>query len=101
MPANIARPLTFSRDSTFEKHKKLGKLGVHLTQKWKARFSEFNTWVMWDLTLVQAILDPTMANTREVVTPPENVKRKVRLYESIDVEAMKKNYWSVVLSKSN
>jgi len=97
MPANVARPLTFPRDETFAKHMKLGELGAHLTTKWKARFAEFENWVMWDLALVQAILDPTMATTREVDTPPENVQRKVRLYDSIKVEEMRKDYWSVVM----
>jgi len=101
MPANVAKPLTFPRDETFLKHEKLGPLGEHLTTKWKARFAEFENWVMWDLALVEAVLDPTMANTREVTTPPENMQRKVRLYESIDVQAMRADYWSVVFPNSN
>jgi inosine-uridine nucleoside N-ribohydrolase len=97
MPANVARPLTFPRDETFRKHEQLGDLGEHLTTKWKARFAEFENWVMWDLALVEAILDPSMAKTRDVKTPPENTQRSVRLYESIDVDAMRQDYWSVVL----
>ena len=100
MPANVARPLTFPRDETFDKHQKLGELGKHLTTKWKARFAEFENWVMWDLALVQAILDPSMATVREVNTPPENTARKVWLYDSIDVDAMREDYWSVVLPKA-
>jgi len=98
MPANVARPLTFPRDETFTKHKKLGALGEHLTAKWKARFAEFENWVMWDLALVEAILNPSMATLREVTTPPENVQRKIRLYDSINVEAMRTDYWSVKIS---
>lgn len=100
MPANVARPLTFPRDETFAKHEKLGELGAHLTAKWNARFAEFENWVMWDLALVQAILDPSKATTRVVETPPENVLRKIRLYDSINVEAMRKDYWSVVLPEA-
>ena len=97
MPANVARPLTFPRDETFAKHEKLGELGLHLTTKWKARFAKFENWVMWDLALVEALLDPSMAQTRNVTTPPENAQRQVRLFESINVDAMRKDYWSVVL----
>jgi len=97
MPANVARPLTFPRDETFSKHEKLGALGQHLTAKWKARFAEFENWVMWDLALVEALLDPSLAQAREVTTPPENTQRTVRLFESINQNAMRKDYWSVVL----
>ena len=97
MPANVARPLTFPRDTTFAKHENMGALGEHLTNKWKVRFAEFENWVMWDLALVEAILDPSMASSREVTTPPENVQRKIRLYDSIDVEAMRTDYWTVAI----
>lgn len=97
MPANVARPLTFPRDETFAKHENLGALGKHLTTKWKERFAEFENWVMWDLALVEAILDPSMAKTRNVTTPPENTQRTVRLFESINEDSMRKDYWSVVL----
>ncbi|MEM8734391.1 MAG: nucleoside hydrolase [Planctomycetota bacterium] len=99
MPANVARALTFERDPTFERHERMGALGEHLTAKWKARFAEFNTWVMWDLALVQAILDPTMAEQRQVDTPPENVARKVWLYDSVNESRMQKDYWETVLGK--
>ncbi|MEM9645211.1 MAG: nucleoside hydrolase [Planctomycetota bacterium] len=97
MPANVARPLTFPRDKTFERHRQMGALGDHLTTKWKARFPEFENWVMWDLALVEAILHPEFATSKEVFTPPENVQRVVRLYDSINVQAMRDDYWSVVL----
>ncbi|MFN3189011.1 MAG: nucleoside hydrolase [Aureliella sp.] len=97
MPANVARALTFDRQTTFDRHQKMGELGEHLTAKWNARFAEFDTWVMWDLALVQAVLDPTMAKQRRVDSPPENTGRKVWLYESIDAERMATDYWNVVL----
>ena len=100
MPANVARPLTFAKESTFERHQKMGELGAHLTAKWKARFDDFENWVMWDLALVEAILHPEFAATREVSTPPENTQRKVMLYESIKVDEMRSDYWSTVLPES-
>ena len=97
MPANIAKPLTFARDKTFARHERMGKLGAHLTAKWKARFAEFENWVMWDLALIEALLHPEMATMKQCDTPPENKARKVWIYESIDVEAMRKDYWTTVL----
>lgn len=97
MPASVARPLTFDQEGTFRRHKKMGELGTYLTQKWKARFAGNKTWVMWDLALVQAVLNPGMATKKQVLTPPENTQRTIMVYDSINVEAMRRDYWSVVL----
>ncbi|MEM6468376.1 MAG: nucleoside hydrolase [Planctomycetota bacterium] len=97
LPINVARALTFKRDATFKKHESMGALGQHLTDKWNARFADSDTWVMWDLALVQAILNPEQATPVKVQTPPENEERVVRLYESIDAEAMREDYWRTVL----
>ncbi len=96
MPANVARALTFERRETFRRHQRMGKLGKYLTAKWNARFAEFDTWIMWDLALVQAILDTSLASRRKVTTPPENETRSITLYDSISADAMRENYWSVI-----
>jgi inosine-uridine nucleoside N-ribohydrolase len=101
MPANVARPLTFARDETFKRHDEMGELGAHLTAKWKARFEDFDTWVMWDLALVEAILHPELATMKQRSTPPENVSRKVWVYDSIDVQLMRDDYWQTVLPKED
>ena len=98
MPTSVARQLRFSRDATFKKHERLGDLGEYLTEKWKARFADSGTWIMWDLTLVQALLHPEFAESEKVTTPPENTQRKVWMYRSIDAEAMQDDYWKVVLA---
>lgn len=98
MPANVARSLTFPRDKTFKRHEKMGKLGAHLTTKWKARFAEFENWVMWDLALVEALLHPEMAMMKQCDAPPENKDRKVWVYGSIQAQAMRDDYWKTVSS---
>ncbi|MEM7559488.1 MAG: nucleoside hydrolase, partial [Planctomycetota bacterium] len=100
MPANVARALTFPRDETFKRHQAMGELGTHLTTKWKARFAEFENWVMWDLALVEALLHPELATAIQVVTPPENARRIVEIYKSIDEQKMREDYWSVVLPQN-
>ena len=97
MPANVARPLTFVRDETFKRHQEMGELGAHLTAKWKARFADSESWVMWDLALVEAILHPEMATMKQLPTPPENTARTVWVYDSIQVEPMRDDYWKTVL----
>jgi inosine-uridine nucleoside N-ribohydrolase len=97
MPSTVAKQLTFPRDKTFQRHKRMGELGAHLTQRWQARFAEFENWVMWDLALVEAVLHPEFASMRKVGTPPENVNREIWLYDSIKVQAMRDDYWATVL----
>ena len=98
MPSNVAKPLTFPRDETFARHKKMGALGAHLNQRWNARFGEFKNWVMWDLALVEAILQPEFATFESVPTPPENVQRTIQVYKSINAKKMRDDYWSVALN---
>ena len=97
MPSTIARQLTFPRDKTFQRHERMGKLGAHLTQRWKARFAGFENWIMWDLALVEAVLHPEFASMKKVSTPPENVDRTIWLYDSIKVQSMRDDYWKTVL----
>ncbi len=96
MDANVSGKLKFDRDATFARQARMGQLGAYLTEKWKARFADAPTWVMWDLALIEAILHPEWARERLVTTPPENRKRKVWVYESIDLAEMQGDYWKAV-----
>jgi purine nucleosidase len=93
MDANVSEALKFDRDASFARQARLGDLGAYLTGKWQARFADSKTWVMWDLALVQALLHPEWAQEREVETPPENRRRKVWVYTSIDAEKMQEDFW--------
>ncbi|MEM0925376.1 MAG: nucleoside hydrolase [Planctomycetota bacterium] len=97
MPANVARALTFDRDKTFSRHERMGELGRHLTAKWNARFAEFDTWVMWDLALVQALIHPEWAKTVQISTPPENERRVVTLFQEVNGDSMRDDYWDAIL----
>ena len=46
--------------------------------------------------LIEAILHPEMAPQEEVATPPESTPRKVWMYTSIDVSAMKADFFAAV-----
>ena len=49
--------------------------------------------VIWDLALVEAIIHPEWASEIEVMTPPENTQRKVWIYEDIDADAMREDFF--------
>jgi purine nucleosidase len=45
---------------------------------------------MWDLALVEAYLNPDMSIIKEVLTPPENTQRIIKVYTKIDNESLQK-----------
>lgn len=96
MPANIAQPLTFERADTFERLAPLGELGDYLADRWRAHAPEFEEWVMWDVALAVALVRPELAESVLVPTPPENTRRQVRVYRSIDARAMRDDFWQAV-----
>ena len=99
MPANIARPLQFTREDCNRKlnsaNNKLFKLLLNRWDEIDAR----QTWVMWDLALVEAYLlhDSAMHETR--YTPAENRKREISVYTEINAKQMMQDFWSVLLQR--
>lgn len=96
MPTTVASDLKFDQDETFVRQEKMGELGAYLTARWIEHNAEAKRWTMWDLALVEAMLDPDTATKRKAKTPPENAEREIWIYDSIDPEAMAKAYWAAV-----
>ncbi len=95
---NSAQALEFDRDDSFERQEQMGELGKYLTDKWNARFPNFETWTMWDIAAVQAVVHPDMAKQEQVMTPPENVQRKVWVYYEIDAKRMRDDFWKAAMT---
>jgi inosine-uridine nucleoside N-ribohydrolase len=96
MTADVSGTLKFDRDDSFKRQAEMGELGEFLTQRWKAMFPDAKKWIMWDVAVIEAIIHPELAEEEEVMTPPENVQRKVWVYHSIDVERMREDFWKTV-----
>lgn len=101
MSASVSISLKFDRDDTFARQAKMGQLGQYLTQRWKSRTPTATKWTMWDLAVIQAMIDPSMATEKEVLTPPENVQRKVWMYQTIDADRMRAAYWKIAMPPQN
>ena len=93
MTATVSESFKFDRDDTFARHESMGALGEYLTSQWQRKFGDSKSWTMWDLALVEALLHPEYAHETQVMTPPENTPRKVWVYDSIDIQKMKDDYW--------
>ena len=99
MTATASIHLRFQREKTFSMQEQMGEIGQYLTDRWKSHSSQAERWVMWDVALLEAMIDPDLATQREVLTPPENLQRKVWIYDSIDAEGMEAAYWQAVMPR--
>ena len=93
MPISVAIQFKFKQADTFERLKSMGAIGEYLEKKWMERFPDSDTWVMWDVALIEAMLYPELAPQELVNTPPENTQRKVWMYQDIEEDKMFENYW--------
>ncbi len=96
MPTSVSGQFKFNREDTFERLAAMGDLGVLMTDRWKTKFGDSQVWTMWDAALVEAMIRPELATEAEVMTPPENVQRKIWMYDSIRVDDMFQDYWNAV-----
>ena len=99
MPANIAQPLQFSRQDCKNKLSITGnKLFNLLLKRWD-EVDAGQTWVMWDLALVEAYLSPGYATNEIKFPPPENTKREIYVYIKINEKQMFADFWAVLLKR--
>ena len=98
MPTSIAGRYQFARDTAFARLDRSGPIGAYLKERWLSFAPESKQWIMWDVALLQAFLNPGQATEVEVTTPPENTQRRVWMYTDIDPEAMAEDFWTRILS---
>ncbi len=99
MPGTVARQLTFRRDPTTER---LDEDSYRLDEILEERWDHVNadeTWIMWDLALIQAIIYPHLATLETTQTPPENTWREIGIYTDIDEAAMREEFWRTYRSQ--
>jgi len=96
MPASVARALTFDYESTAKGLARHGRLGEFLLNRWKQHAPGASTWIMWDLAAAEWLLKPELVKWKPLRTPPENTQREVDVAVSIDVEAMRADFWQAI-----
>ena len=93
MPVGTALPLQFDREDTYRRLDESDATEKILVNRWREHFPTNNTWVMWDLALVEAYLRPDLAVLKKVKTPLENRRRTIEAYVDIDEKAMAEDFW--------
>ena len=79
-----------------------------LVERWETHphSADEGRWTMWDIALIEAILRPDLATRTVVGAPiihdaetveqhPEN-PRKVTVFEAIDEEGMRRDFWAAL-----
>ncbi len=63
---------------------------------WTNEDPQKEQWIMWDLAIIEALIHPHLAVKETFTTPPENTKRYIEAYTSIEVEDMKADFWETM-----
>ena len=96
MPATIGQDLVIDRSQSLGNFPLRDSLFDNIVENWKALELNNDSIAMGSLALIQAILHPEMSSQKQVITPPENVQRKIHVYTRIDADRMKKDFWKTI-----
>ena len=94
MPITTALPYQFRKDETFSRLQKNTPSHRLLTDRWEETEPGSKTRVLWDLALVEAYLKPEYVKTEHRPTPPENGKREIKVYISIETDKLVADFWA-------
>ncbi len=94
MPVSLAKEYVFNQEDTFGQLERHGQLGAYLRQAWLTRFPSNQTWIMWDVYLIEAMLHPDRVTEKQVTTPPENTQRQVWVYTKADQPFLLRDFWA-------
>jgi purine nucleosidase len=95
MPINILFDFRFRRDEVMQRLATRGPLWDYLATRWLTHSPASETWIMWDLALIQALARPELATEARVMTPPENAQREIHVYTAVDNQALLQDWWTV------
>lgn len=101
LPVDVALPYRFKRDSLYEVLNSDVPLQHLLKQRWAQTNPQDEVRTLWDLALVEAFLNPSFAQIKKVLTPPENRQRMIMMYIRIDVAKMTMDFFRVIRSNGH
>jgi inosine-uridine nucleoside N-ribohydrolase len=101
MTATTSGALTFEKTVADRHLKGEGGIADYLVQYWEDFEREWQqrvnptkeTWTMWDIALIEALLRPDLARAVSTSTPPNNRDRSISVWVEIDTAGMKADYW--------
>lgn len=96
MTATTSKAYTFEQTETFDLLSYRAPKYTFLVDRWKSRFPNDRNRIMWDLALIQAIMNPDLATAKDIWTPSENFRRRITVYTRIDEVKMKREFVKLI-----
>jgi inosine-uridine nucleoside N-ribohydrolase len=96
MPLDAAFPLQFRKKATLDRLNTQIAAENTLIERWNTHFPTMENWIMWDLAVVEAYLNPRFCEVLPINTPPENHQRKIKVYTKIDEKILEDDFWRVL-----
>lgn len=97
MPANICTQLRISQNEIDTKINSKDAIQGMLKERWDKVNKNGLDWIMWDIAIIQAVMNPQWTKQVTHTTPPENSPRNIFLYTEIDTKAMMDDFWKIFL----
>ncbi len=93
IPGNVSRALTFNRKEAIEKLENWDHPVVDMLERRWDEVSAGDSWIMWDLALVESVIHPEWSTIEMMAAPPENGGRDIHVYTDIDEEEIRREFW--------
>lgn len=97
MTASASSELVFGKQEAEKYLRGKGGIWDFLINKWDERFPQQQEWIMWDVALIEALIDPSLTRSEKTLTPPENTQRTVNVFTSVNKELMTASFYAAIL----
>ena len=96
MTATTSKVYTFDQTETFDLMRNRGAKWDYLIDRWKKLSPNKRRWIMWDVALIQAIMNPDLVTEKEVWNPDENLRKRIFVYTWINDVKMRREFRKLV-----
>lgn len=105
MTATTSQHLVFKKTDVDAYLRGKGGISDYLVDRWETyerwwtkEDPEKKSWIMWDVAIIEALVDPTWSTKKEFLTPKENTRRLIGIHTAIAVEKMTLDFWESLKS---
>jgi hypothetical protein len=100
MTATTSQHLVFKKTTADKYLKTKGGIADYLVERWESyerwwtkEDPEKKSWIMWDVAIIEALINPEWSVKKKFLTPKENTQRYIDIHTHIDVEKMTADFW--------
>ncbi len=103
MSATTSQYLVFEKKVVDENLRKHGLLGEYLINRWET-YNRWWTnddpqkekWIMWDVAIIESIVNQDLSEKSRFATPPKNTPREILIHTKIKAKEMQDRYWKTL-----